>query len=191
MDREAMTRAIQAFVDAIGERFDGDDMEKTAARVAKAWSEDLLAGYAVDPDEALTWGQAPAHSGLVAVRDISFASVCVHHLLPFSGRAHIAYLPHERLAGLSKIGRVVEAHARRLQIQERLAAEVVATLERQLQPRGVVALFEAEHTCMTLRGCRKEQSRMITVNASGVYEQDAAARREVLELLRGGSGSDR
>ena len=98
----------------------------------------------------------------------SVASICVHHLLPFFGTARVAYLPGERLAGLSKLGRVVDAHARRLQTQEHLTAEIVASLQRALEPRGTVVLLEAQHTCMTLRGVRKEQSRMVTTAARAV-----------------------
>jgi GTP cyclohydrolase I len=117
------------------------------------------------------------------IRDVRFASVCVHHLLPFVGRAHVAYLPDRRLAGLSKLGRVVDAHARRLQIQERLTAEIADTVERVLRPRAALVVLEAEHTCMTLRGVRKESSRLLTVAARGLYDTDPGARREALDLL--------
>jgi GTP cyclohydrolase I len=183
MDRDKMERGIETFLQGLGERFDGDDLERTPARVARAWADDLVSGYERDPVELLTWTKVPPGSGVVLVRDVSFASVCVHHLLPFSGRAHVAYLPGQRLAGLSKIGRVVDAHARRLQIQERLTAAIVETLARGLEPRGVLAVLEADHTCMTLRGGRKESSRMVTMSATGLYEEDDAARREVLALL--------
>ena len=183
MDRERLEQAVRSFVEAIGERFDGDDLARTPSRVAKAWHDDLLSGYAVDPDEALTWTDAPERSGLVVVRDVRFASVCVHHLLPFVGRAHVAYLPDRRLAGLSKLGRVVDAHARRLQIQERLTGEIADTIERVLRPRAVLVMLEAEHTCMTLRGVRKESSRLSTVAARGQYDTDPGARREALDLF--------
>jgi GTP cyclohydrolase I len=183
MDREAMERAVARFVGAIGERFDGDDLDRTPERVAKAWHDDLLAGYRVDPDGELTWTAVPHRGGAVAVRDLRFASVCVHHLLPFFGFAQVAYLPGERLAGLSKLGRVVDAHARRLQIQERLTSDVADTIDRVLRPRAVLVRLEAEHTCMTLRGVRKEGSRLTTVAARGLYDTDPGARREVLDLL--------
>ena len=178
-----MERGVRLFLEGLGERFDGDDLEATPERVARAWIDDLVSGYTVDPEEILTWGEAPPGTGLVAVRDIDVASVCVHHLLPFVGHAHVAYLPARRLAGLSKIGRVVEAHARRLQIQERLTSEILGTLTSVLRPRGALVLVEAEHTCMTLRGARKQGSRLTTLAASGLYERDAGARREVLDLL--------
>jgi GTP cyclohydrolase I len=183
MDREKMERGIRVFLEGVGERFAGDDLEKTPGRVASAWADDLLAGYALDPLAEITWAAAPDGSGAVFVRDVRFSSICVHHLLPFVGRAHIAYLPDRRLAGLSKIGRVIDALSRRLQIQERLTGEIVQALDRALEPRGVLVLLEAEHTCMSLRGVRKENSRMVTVAASGVLETDSSARSDVLRVL--------
>jgi GTP cyclohydrolase I len=178
-----MEQGIRAFLAGMGEDVEAEDLTETPARVVRAWVDDLVAGYAEDPEQLLSWSPAPEGSGVVVVRDVSFASVCAHHLLPFFGTAQVAYLPAGRLAGLSKIGRVVDAHARRLQIQERLNRQIVRTLERVLQPRGVLVVLEAEHTCMTLRGSRKPRSRMLTVSASGLYEDHEAARREVLDLL--------
>jgi GTP cyclohydrolase I len=183
MDVARMEAAIRAFLEGLGERFEGDDLERTPARVARAWSEDLVGGYAVDPAAGLTWTPVKPGAGPVVVRDVRFTSVCVHHLLPFFGYASVAYLPGDRQAGLSKIGRVVDAHARRLQTQERLTAAIVGTLEEALAPRGVIALLRAEHTCMTCRGVRKEESRMVTMTSSGVYRDDPAARREILHLF--------
>ena len=177
-----MEAGIRLFLEGVGERFPGDDLERTPARVADAWAEDLAAGYAADPDAELTYTEAPERAGLVLVRDVPFTSICVHHLLPSFGRAHVAYLPGKRLAGLSKIARLLEALARRLQIQERLTGQVLDALVRGLEPQGALVLLDAEHTCMTLRGTRKEGSRLVTVASSGVYA-DAAARREVLDQL--------
>ena len=186
MDRAKMVRGIREFLEGLGVPREADDIERTPDRVVRAWADDLVSGYAVDPAKQLTWSAAPDACGPVLVRSISFSSVCVHHLLPFWGVAHVAYVPAERLAGLSKIGRVVDAHARRLQTQERLTAGIVATLEAGLAPRGVIALLDAEHTCMTLRGVRKEQSRMTTIATAGLYDRDPQARGEILDLLRGG-----
>jgi GTP cyclohydrolase I len=184
MDRKKMEQGIRTFLDGLGQRFEGDDQDDTPERVARAWCDDLLSGYAQRPDDQLTWTEVDPGGGPVIVRDVSFASVCVHHLLPFYGFADVAYLPGGRLAGLSKIGRVVDVHARRLQTQERLTAAVVATIAAGLECRGVLARLRAVHTCMSLRGVRKEQSRMVTVAAAGLYDADAGARREILELLR-------
>ena len=188
MDVAKMEAAIREFLDGLGERFEGDDLDRTPTRVARAWSEDLVGGYALDPAGDLTWTPVKAGAGPVVVRGVRFTSICVHHLLPFFGRADVAYLPGERLAGLSKIGRVVDAHARRLQTQERLTEAIVETLSAALDPRGVLAVLEAEHTCMTCRGVRKEQSRMVTMASSGIYADDMAARGEILDLFGERSG---
>ena len=188
MNRSRMEEGIRIFIEGIGERFEGDDLDRTPPRVAQAWHDDLLSGYATDPDTHMSWSEALPNAGPVLVRDIGFSSICVHHLLPFAGRAHVAYLPGQRLAGLSKIGRVVEAHARRLQIQERLTAEILGSLTRTLEPRGALVVLEAEHTCMTLRGARKSGSRLVTLASSGALGDDPAARREVMAML--GLGAD-
>jgi len=184
MDRERMEQGIRLFLEGVDQRFEGDDLEKTPRRVAKAWVEDLLGGYAVDADAEMSWTPISAGSGPVMVRRLRFTSVCVHHLLPFFGSADVAYLPGLRQAGLSKIGRILDAHGRRLQTQERLSESLVDSLMRTLEPRGVVAVLEAEHTCMTCRGVRKEQGRMLTLASRGVYAEDSAARREMLDLMR-------
>jgi GTP cyclohydrolase I len=189
MDRERMADGIRRFLAGLGHGFEGDDQERTPGRVARAWTEDLVAGYDRDPDGELTWMPAPPEGGVVMVRGISFASMCVHHLLPFFGEAHVAYLPGERLAGLSKLGRVVDAHARRLQTQEHLTSDIANTLERVLKPRGVIIMLDARHTCMTLRGVRKEQSRMVTTVATGLYDRDGAARAELVGLMTRHGGS--
>ena len=113
MDQKKMTDGIRTFLEGLDQRFEGDDQDRTPARVAAAWVEDLVAGYATDPEQELSWTSAPSGCGPVLVRRIDFASVCVHHLLPFFGLAYVAYVPAQRLAGLSKIGRVIDAHARR------------------------------------------------------------------------------
>ena len=189
MDRAGMQQAVRAFLAAIDERFPGDDLERTPGRVADAWVDDLIAGYDVDPEAEMTWTAAPPGCGPVLVRQIGFASICVHHLLPFFGQASVAYLPAERMAGLSKIGRVADALSRRMQTQEKLTSEIADVLVHTLAPRGVVVLLDAQHTCMTLRGVRKEQGRMTTLAARGLYETDRAAREEVLALFASGAGA--
>jgi len=140
MDREKMETPIHQFLVGLGVDI-GDDMAATPERVARAWEEDLLSGYARDADRELTWTPTAAGGGPVVVRNVRLASVCVHHLLPFFGYAHVAYLPGTRQAGLSKIGRVVDVHARRLQTQERLTAAIVASLTRVLECRGALAML--------------------------------------------------
>jgi GTP cyclohydrolase I len=186
MDPTKMEAGIRLFLQGLSERFAGDDLENTPGRVARAWADDLVSGYETDPVAELTWVAAPALCGPVLAKDMRFSSVCVHHLLPFVGLAHVAYLPAERLAGLSKLGRVVDALSRRLQIQEHLTGSIAATIESALAPRAVLVVLDAEHTCMTLRGVRKEGSRLVTYAATGEWAKDAAARREILDLLAPG-----
>ena len=183
MDASKMEAGIRLFLEGIGERYPGDDLEATPERVARAWVDDLVAGYALDPESELTFSAAPKGCGPVIARDMRFASVCVHHLLPFMGVAHVAYLPAERLAGLSKLGRLVDAHARRLSVQEHLTRRIVDSLDRVLRPQAALVVLEAEHTCMTLRGVRKEGSRFLTWAAAGAWKDDAAARAEILDRL--------
>lgn len=182
-----MADGIRTFLEGVGERFAADDLEATPERVARAFAEDLLSGYGSNPDEELTWTDAPPGAGLVCLRDVRLASVCVHHLLPFTGVAHVAYLPAERLAGLSKLGRVVDGYSRRLQIQERLTGEIADAIVRGLEPRAVLVVVEAVHTCMTLRGVRKEGSVLVTLASRGEFADDAFARREALSILRPGA----
>ena len=183
MDASKMEAGVRLFLEGIGERFPGDDLEATPERVARAWIDDLVAGYALDPEKELTWSEAPKGCGPVVARDIHFASVCVHHLLPFVGVAHLAYQPAERLAGLSKLGRLVDAHARRLTVQEHLNRRIVDSIDRVLRPHAALVVLEAEHTCMTLRGVRKEGSRFLTWAAAGAWKDDPRARREILDRL--------
>jgi GTP cyclohydrolase I len=185
-----MEAGTRLFLEGLGERFPGDDLDATPERVARAWAEDLAGGYELDAATELTWTPVPEGAALVLVRDVKFASLCVHHLLPFVGEAQLAYLPGRRLAGLSKLGRVVDLYARRLQLQERLTAQILTALVEQLEPRGAAVLMEAEHTCMTLRGVRKEGSRLVTLATAGVFETDPEARREVLDLMGSSRGRD-
>ncbi|MDH3627021.1 MAG: GTP cyclohydrolase I [Acidobacteriota bacterium] len=187
MDLKKMEEGIRMFLDGIGGGFEADDRERTPERVARAWRDDLVSGYDLDPGEELTWTPCAADEGLVLVRDVRFASICVHHLLPFFGTADVAYLPGRRLAGLSKIGRVLDAHSRRLQTQEHLTRGVVDTLVEVLEPRGVLVVLHAEHTCMSLRGVRKEGSRMTTMRGAGLLAE-GARRDEALALIAGHRG---
>lgn len=190
MDGAKMEAGIRLFLEGLEVGSAGGEIARTPSRVARAWMEDLAAGYGRDPDAELTWTAAPPDCGPVVLRDVGFTSICIHHLLPFSGHAQIAYLPAERLAGLSKLGRVVDIHARRLQIQEHLTAAIADTLDRALRPRAALVALEAEHTCMTLRGVRKTGSRLLTWAARGVWSADPMARREILDrLLPGGAGT--
>jgi GTP cyclohydrolase I len=186
-DRATLRRGAAIFLAGIGEPELAADRRRTPARVADAWSREILGGYREDPARILATGIPGHETGMVVVRDIPFVSVCVHHLLPFRGTAQVAYLPDRRLVGLSKISRAVDALARRLQLQERLTRQIVQAIERALRPRGVACRMEAEHLCMTIRGARQRGSRVVTFAAAGAFLRSAALRSEFLRL--GGDGT--
>jgi len=145
----------------------------------------LTAGYETEPEDVIGRGVFDAEGeGLVLVRDVEFHSLCEHHLLPFFGRVHVAYLPGERIIGLSKIPRLVELYARRLQVQERITEQVADALMKLIEPKGVVVLAEARHLCMAMRGVEKQHSTTATRALRGVYAHDAMARQEVLSMIR-------
>jgi GTP cyclohydrolase I len=181
-DRRRLRVAARRFLEAIGERDLRRDQARTPERVAEAWASEILSGYAVDARRLLGRGFPARDRDLVVVRDIPFVSVCVHHLLPFSGTAHVGYLPAERLAGLSKITRVVDALSRRLQLQERLTRQVATTVMEGLAPLGVACRMEAEHLCMTIRGARKRGTRVVTTAYEGAFRARPALRAEFLRL---------
>ena len=170
-------------------RWAGDDPEReglaeTPARVARAYQE-WFAGYGEDPEELLqrTFTEVAGYDEMVLMRDIGFVSHCEHHMAPITGRAHIAYLPHQRVVGISKLARVVEVFARRLQIQERITAEIANTLERVLRPQGVAVVIEGTHGCMTSRGVRQSEATMVTSRMLGVFRDNPATRQEFLAAI--------
>lgn len=181
-DPAGMQRAVAAFLRAAAVPLTAAEIARTAQRVAEAWSEDLLLGYSRDVSAEMATEEAPPGEGLVVLRDIGFHSMCVHHLLPFFGRAHVAYLPHRRLAGLSKIARVVDALARRLQVQERLTEGIVEAIEASLRPAGAACVVEAEHMCVACRGIRKPGVRIVTTRFTGRLAR-GPRREEALRLL--------
>lgn len=181
-DRARLQRAARQFLEAIGETGLLRDMRQTPARVADAWSGEIVSGYRSDPLRILSRTIPVKDHDLIVVRDIPFTSVCVHHLLPFHGTAHVAYLPRERLVGLSKITRAVDALSRRLQLQERLTRQVVEALAAALRPLGAACRIEAEHLCMTIRGARKTGTRVVTSAYAGAFKKSPALRAEFLRL---------
>ena len=170
-------------------RWAGDDPRReglldTPARVARAY-EEWFGGYDLDPEALLksTFEEVEGYDEMVVLRDVSFESCCEHHLAPIIGKAHIAYLPRRRVVGISKMARVLEAYAKRMQIQERLTAQIANLLDRVLQPRGVGVVIEAQHQCMTTRGVHKSGVVLVTSRMLGAFRDDAATRREFLSLV--------
>jgi len=169
----------------VGEDAQRDGLRDTPRRVVASWSE-LFSGYGANPAEELrTFENEEGYNEMVVLRDIEFYSTCEHHLLPFFGRAHIAYIPSGRIVGISKLARVVEAFSRRLQVQERLTQQIARVLEEELHPKGVAVMLEAQHLCMIARGVQKQNSVMTTSALLGEFER-AEVRGEFLSLVKGG-----
>lgn len=177
--------AVRTLIGWAGDDPRREGLQATPGRVVRAY-EEWFAGYGEDPAEILerTFGEVAGYDEMVLLRDIPVESTCEHHMAAIRGVAHVAYLPRERVVGISKLARLVDAFARRLQIQERLTAEVAEALERTLQPRGVAVIIEAAHECMSSRGVRKHGSGLVTRRFTGVFE-NGEARREVLAALAG------
>jgi GTP cyclohydrolase I len=182
VDLARAERAAADLLDALGADVDSQHLRETPRRVAKAYAE-LLTPV---PFQATTFPNDGRYDELVVVRDIPFQSLCAHHLLPFHGTAHVAYLPGDRIIGLSKLGRVVDLFARDLQVQERLTTQVADWLMERLQPRGVGVIVQAEHLCMSLRGVQKPGALTVTSALRGTVKEDPATRQEVLSLVSHG-----
>ena len=180
VDLSAAERAAHDLLLALGADLASDHLRETPRRVAKAYAELLTPR----PFNATTFPNDEGYDELVIVRDIPFQSLCMHHVLPFHGTAHVAYLPGERIMGLSKLGRVVDMFAHDLQVQERLTTQVADWLEEVLKARGVGVILEAEHLCMSLRGVQKPGSRTVTSALRGLVKDDARTRQEFLSLSR-------
>jgi len=184
MDTEKIKKAVRLFIQGIGDDPRRKGLRRTPERVARM-CEEIFAGIATDPACVFRELLPEAHDEIVLVKNIPFYSMCEHHLLPFLGKAHVAYLPDgQRLCGLSKIARLVEAHAKRLQLQERLTSEIADSLVGALRPRGVMVVVEAEHLCMTMRGVKAPGSRTVTSVVRGIFRENPATRAEVMALFQ-------
>lgn len=188
-DRPRMERGVRMFLEGMGAVVSRRDLRDTPRLVARAWSEELLAGYRSGKGPRLKPLAEPPPDALVVVRGIRFVSICRHHLLPFVGTASVAYLPDRCLAGFSSMARLVDAMARRLQIQEELSEQILDRLEASLSPKGSACLLEASHECMTCRGALQPTARVATLRVRGVFETEAARRREVVALLQAPPGA--
>jgi GTP cyclohydrolase IA len=183
IDYEAARRAVRDLLSALGEDIGRPGLRDTPRRIADAYGQMLTP----EPFEPTTFPNEECYDELVVVRDIPFHSLCEHHLLPFQGVAHVGYLPGERIIGLSKLARVVDVFARRLQVQERLTVQVAGWLEAELAPKGVGVVLEAEHLCMTLRGVQKPGALTVTSALHGLVRDDARTRQEFLALAHNGA----
>lgn len=183
-DHEKLKKAAMLILEAIGEDTSREGLRDTPDRFARMFKE-LCCGVGVDAADEITCTFDEGSDGLVVVRDIRFNSMCEHHLVPFVGHAHIAYLPKDGVVtGLSKLARVVEATSKRPQVQERMTVEIADAIEKAIKPRGIAILIEAEHFCMSMRGIRKPGSKTLTTIFRGKFEEDKEARAEALSMLR-------
>jgi GTP cyclohydrolase I len=179
---------VRELLRRLGEDPDREGLKRTPARVKSAL-EQMTRGYGMDPMELLRRAMfAERHESMVLVRDIEVYSLCEHHLLPFFGKAHVAYIPDGRIVGLSKVARLVDVYARRLQVQERMTDEIAEAMQCTLEPAGVGVVIEAYHLCMMMRGVEKQHSRTVTSAVRGVFREDPKTRDEFLRLVVGGAG---
>src|SRR5665213_1240147 len=184
VDRDRVQGLVRELLEAIGEDPQREGLVDTPRRVADMYVE-LFEGLEADPGEHLRVTFEAGHDEMVMVRDIPFISLCEHHLVPFTGLAHVAYLPGPdgRITGLSKLARLVEGFARRLQVQERMTTDIVEAMERELSPKGSIVVLEAEHFCVSMRGVKKSGSTTVTSAVRGVFRDDASYRAEALQYI--------
>ena len=184
IDQERIRRAVSEIIAAIGEDAQREGLVDTPQRIAEMYAE-LFEGVDQDPLEALAVGfEEEKHQEMVILKNIPFYSMCEHHFLPFHGVAHVGYIPHGRIVGISKLARVVEILARRPQLQERLTSQIADAIMTALNPRGVAVVVEAEHLCMTMRGIKKPGSQVVTSANRGLFRQRLSTRSEFLALLQ-------
>ena len=185
IDLERVDKGVRLILEGIGEDPDREGLRDTPERVAEMYAE-LTAGMREDPRQHIVALSGNKHDEMVIVKDISIASLCEHHLAPFVGKCHIAYIPkHGNILGVSKLARLAETFARRLQLQERLTSEIANTLFELLDPLGVMVVIEAEHTCMTLRGIKKPGATTVTSAVLGGFRKDSRTRAEAMSLITG------
>ena len=186
IDMPRIQRAVREILEAIGEDPDRDGLLRTPVRVAKMYAE-IFSGLHVDPDHHLSVTFEEGHDEMVMVRDIPVYSMCEHHLIPFIGQAHVAYIPNDdgRITGLSKLARLVDGYSHRPQVQERMTTQIADAVERVLVPRGVLVVVEAEHLCMSMRGVRKPGATTVTSAVRGLFRANEATRAEAMSFIHG------
>ncbi|MBL6852175.1 MAG: GTP cyclohydrolase I FolE [Alphaproteobacteria bacterium] len=182
--REEAERAVRTLLEWAGDDPTREGLRDTPARVARAF-EDWFSGYEQDPEEYMrrTFEEVEGYDNMIVLRDIRFESHCEHHLAPIIGKAHVGYLPNNKVVGISKLARVVEAYARRLQVQEKMNAQIANTIQRVLEPKGVAVVIEASHQCMTTRGVHKAGVSMVTSTMLGEFRNNDKTRREFLSVI--------
>ena len=183
MDKEKIKQAVSLFLEGIGEDYSREGLLETPDRVARM-CEEIYGGLGYDASEYLSKQFTVDNNEMVMVKDITFYSTCEHHLLPFYGKAHIAYIPNGKVVGLSKLARTVEVYARRPQIQEQLTTQIADALEKNLHPLGIMVMISAEHTCMTMRGIKKPGSKTVTYSVRGCFADDVNKQKMFLEMIR-------
>ncbi len=190
--RKEAEEAVRTLISWAGDSPNREGLKETPSRVVKAF-EEYFSGYETDPANYLakTFEEVAGYDEIVLLRDIRFESHCEHHLAPIIGVAHVAYLPNKRVVGISKLARIVEIFAKRLQIQEKMTAEIANTIDRILQPQGVIVVIEANHHCMTSRGINKPGSSMITCQVTGLLKSDNNLRKEIMSMIQSKSSSIR
>jgi len=186
VDIERIEKAVKEILLAVGEDVKREGLKGTPARVANMYAE-LLAGMHEDPKQHLRSVFTEDYDEIVLLRDIPFYSICEHHLMPFIGSAHVAYLPSGGILGVSKLARIVDCFARRLQTQERLTGQIADFIMNNLKPRGAAVVLEASHSCMTIRGIKKPGSVMVTSAIRGIFKRDPKSRSEIISLMHNGN----
>ena len=186
IDVDAIAKAVRQILLAVGEDPDREGLLRTPQRVAKMY-EELFGGMQEDPADHLKVCFTERYDEMVVLRDIPFCSMCEHHLLPFMGKAHVAYIPgeHGQITGLSKLARLVDGYARRLQVQERMTRQVADAIDEILKPKGALVVIEAEHLCMSMRGVKKPGSVTVTSAVRGIFRHDAITRNEAMQFIQG------
>lgn len=179
---DPVEKHIRAILKRLGEDVNREGLKETPARVSRAYDY-LFSGYCMSPEKILSKTFTQEYNEMVILRDIELYSTCEHHMLPFFGRCHIAYIPNGKVIGISKLARLMECFARRLQIQERLCNQIVDSIQEHLRPKGSACVIEAQHFCMTSRGIQKQNSVMTTSALRGVFEKEFNARQEFLKLI--------
>lgn len=181
--QQYMKNVLKEVLEYIGENPRREGLVGTPSRILTSWIE-LFSGYAQDPKDLIKTFQSDGYDQAVVLKDIELYSMCEHHMLPFWGKAHVAYIPKEKIIGISKLARIVDLYARRLQVQERLTDEVTSCLMELLEPSGAACIIEADHLCMRMRGVGKQNSVMVTSSLKGVFLKDHKAREELMRLIK-------